>query len=153
MEKRHAALEALNRAIEINNDRIAGYEKAIEIISEDSDTELQSIFKTYRDQSVQFRSELLPFIRVVGGNADQGSKLSGKFFRIWMDIKSSVAPSASTTVLESCEKGEEEFRRIYLEILQEIKGQDSDLAAIFQEHLVIQKGALDYIKERRGDLV
>ena len=153
MEKRHIALEAINRAIEINTDRIAGYEKAMEIISKESDNELQATFKTYRDQSVQFRSELLEFIQVVGGNADKGSKLSGKFFRIWMDIKSSVAPLASKTVLESCEKGEEEFRRIYLEILQEIQGQASDLADILQGHLVTQQGAYDYIKEHSGDLV
>lgn len=88
MENQHIALKVLTTAIEINNDRIAGYEKAIEILSEEPDNELQSIFETYRDQSVQFRSELLPFVQVVGENADQGTKLSGKFFRMWIDVKS-----------------------------------------------------------------
>ena len=49
--------DTLNDLIEINNDRVAGFEKAIADIREPN-TDLKAIFQEYADQSRRFSQEL-----------------------------------------------------------------------------------------------
>lgn len=58
MESNEQKVALLNRAIEINNDRIAGYDKAIELVANENLSDLQSLFEQYKKQSRQFVSEI-----------------------------------------------------------------------------------------------
>ena len=149
MEHSERKIDLLNQAIEINNDRVAGYQKAIELISNEQVGELQSLFNQYKMQSEQFISEIQPFLANVGAPMEEGTKVSGKIFRMWMDVKSLVSPSTDQAVLESCEKGEDEFKSTYNNILEKAMVDCPEIADLLRAQLVQHESAHAHIKELR----
>ncbi|MDR2283494.1 MAG: PA2169 family four-helix-bundle protein, partial [Sphingobacterium sp.] len=100
MENLHQdTADLLNQLIEINNDRIEGYEKAISLLPEESNYGLQDVFEKYRDQSIQFKNELKPLVIREGDMPTEETRTSGKLFRTWMEIKSAVAPYTVKAIL------------------------------------------------------
>ncbi|ULT24690.1 PA2169 family four-helix-bundle protein [Sphingobacterium sp. E70] len=81
----------INDLIQINNDRIAGYKKAIEIATRLHIEGLNDIFVEYMSQSELFIEELKPYLEQQAQAATEGTMVSGKLFRVWMDIKSVVS--------------------------------------------------------------
>ncbi|MBW5319455.1 PA2169 family four-helix-bundle protein, partial [Escherichia coli] len=82
---------------------------------------------------------------------DNGTMVSGKLFRAWMDLKSLVAPSTSESVLASCEKGEDEFKKEYKDLINESLSDFPEIVDLLQTQLTIQLGAHDHIKELRDN--
>lgn len=149
MENTDKKTDLLNEAIEINNDRIKGYEKAIEIAADANLRELQTLFKSYIEQSQQFIMELKPLLKQYHVEPESGTNLTGKIFRIWMDIKSAISPSISQAILDTCERGEDEFKETYKEILSESLDDYRNLVDILQMQLSKQIEAHQHIKELR----
>ena len=149
MENTDKKIDLLNEAIEINNDRIKGYEKAIEIAADANLRELQTLFKSYIEQSQQFILELKPLLEQYQVEPESGTNLTGKIFRIWMDIKSAISPSISQAILDCCERGEDEFKETYKEILSESLDDYRNLVDILQMQLSKQIEAHQHIKELR----
>ncbi|WP_156307233.1 ferritin-like domain-containing protein [Sphingobacterium endophyticum] len=149
MENTDKKIDLLNEAIEINNDRIKGYEKAIEIAADANLRELQTLFKSYIEQSQQFIMELKPLLKQYHVEPESGTNLTGKIFRIWMDIKSAISPSISQAILDTCERGEDEFKETYKEILSESLDDYRNLVDILQMQLSKQIEAHQHIKELR----
>jgi len=143
--------ELLNQLVEINNDRIEGYEKAISLLPNEDSYNLHAIFARYKDQSVQFNNELKPLVAKEGEIPTDDTRISGKIFRTWMAIKSVVAPYTMKAVLESCERGEDEFKKVYQNVLERISVNNSSYTVI-QNQANIQKGAHDHIKELRDHI-
>lgn len=108
--------EVLNDLIEINNDRIAGYEKAAALTHEE---DLLRTFNSMGDQSRGFVKALDETVKSAGGQAATGTTLRGKVYRTWMDIKSSFGGDDRKSILESCEYGEDAAKEAYKEALQE----------------------------------
>ena len=96
-------IDGLNNLIEINNDRIEGYEKASK---ETDENDLRSLFATFIRTSEKCRLELIDEVLFLGGTPAEGTKISGKFFRAWMDVKAALSGRDRKTVLDSCEYGE-----------------------------------------------
>lgn len=138
----------INELVEINNDRIEGYKKAIELLPEGDHFGLRSIFEDYRDQSIQFNADLKPLVTGLGENPTDDTRTSGKMFRAWMELKSAVAPHTIQAVLESCERGEDEFKKVYEDVLAD-GNLDADLRLIAQSQLELERAAHDHIKELR----
>ena len=112
MEKNKEIVETLNDLIQINNDRIVGYEKAIdELKSEDAD--LRSLFQRYIAESKQYVQELTHEVTRLGGSPSTGTTNSGKVYRVWMDLKAVVTGHDRKTVLENCEFGEDAAQKSY----------------------------------------
>ncbi len=66
METVEKSVEVLNALIEINNDRVSGYEKA----ASETDTiyiDLQAIFKGYANDSQKYANELALEVKRLGG--------------------------------------------------------------------------------------
>lgn len=102
----------LNDLVAINNDRIAGYEKALkELSAEDSD--LSSLFTDMIRESQEIRNELGTEVQVSGGEMETGTTNSGKIYRAWMDVKAVFTGHDRHAVLASCEKGEDAAQRAY----------------------------------------
>ncbi len=76
----------LNDLIQINNDRITGYEKAIKELK-DEDDDLKVLFEGMIDESRKARLALGEEVQVLGGTMDTGTTNSGKIYRVWMDVK------------------------------------------------------------------
>lgn len=112
MENNQKVTGILNDLIEINNDRIVGYEKAIEELK-DSDADLRTLFHRYIQESRQYASELAHEVSRLGGTPEDGTTNSGKIYRVWMDLKAVVTGHDRKTVLNNCEFGEDAAQKAY----------------------------------------
>lgn len=106
MIKNEEIVDDLNDLVKINNDRIQGYEKAIE---DNEDSQLDDLFRHYVIQSQNFRSQLADHIVRIDGLAVSdatSSDVSSKIHRAWIDIKQAITGKDRKTVLSSVEFGE-----------------------------------------------
>jgi len=125
-------ISALNKLIEINNDRIEGYETASK---ETKDTDLKMLFGELATTSQKNVSELRAEVKNLGGEPEEGTRATGKFFRAWMDVKAALTGNDRHAILDSCEFGEDKALETYESVLEKAT---SDLTAE-QTQLVSQQ--------------
>ncbi|HTH30982.1 MAG TPA: PA2169 family four-helix-bundle protein [Lacibacter sp.] len=135
--------EALADLVEINNDRIEGYEKAGSYL-EAEDEDLRSLFNDMAAQSRQFIGELQFYLE----DADQGTTIRGKFYRAWMDVKNTLSSNDRKSALESCEFGEDAALRAYGSALQE-DDLSSDVRSLLEKQMRSIKDSHDRIRSLR----
>jgi len=104
--------EVLNDLIQINNDRIEGYQKAIEQL-ESTDTDLKNLFTGFITQSQELKSALQNEVSSLGEEVDHGTTASGKIYRAWMDVKAVFTGDDRQTALNNCEFGEDAAQKAY----------------------------------------
>jgi uncharacterized protein (TIGR02284 family) len=102
----------LNDLIQINHDRVVGYEKAIDELK-DTDADLKTLFERYASESRQYGQELNAEVSRLGGDPADGTTNSGKVYRVWMDLKAAVTGHDRKTVLQNCEFGEDAAQKAY----------------------------------------
>ena len=78
-------VEVLNDLVQINNDRIEGYQKAAEE-TKDIDVDLKAIFIKMAEESIKYKTELVNEITKFGGDPVTGTTGLGKIYRVWMDV-------------------------------------------------------------------
>ena len=78
-------IEILNDLVQINNDRIKGYETALEELKPE-DADLRPLFLNLIDESRQLKIALGHEVQVLGGSIDDSTRLSGKIYRAWMSV-------------------------------------------------------------------
>jgi len=113
-------IDVINDLVAINNDRIVGYEKALEE-AEEKDQDLKSLFTSMIDESRKIRLELAGEVQSLGGEYDRGTSASGKLYRAWMDVKAVFTGHDRHTVLANCERGEDAAQSAYKDALKENK--------------------------------
>jgi uncharacterized protein (TIGR02284 family) len=112
--KNDKTIEVLNKLLEINNDRLDGYETATQ---ETDENDLKSLFTQLAGTSLRCKKQLVDEIIELGGHPIEGTKTSGKFFRAWMDIKAALSGRDRTTIISLCEFGEEKAIETYKNVL------------------------------------
>ena len=112
MEKNTELIEVLNDLIQINNDRLTGYEKASKALSA-ADVDLKAIFTQMSAQSRKYTTELSAEVGRLGGQPSTSTTASGKIYRAWMDVKAVFTGKDRHAVLESCEYGEDAAQKAY----------------------------------------
>lgn len=132
--------EALTDLVEINNDRIAGYEKAASYL-EQEDGDLRNLFNDMAAQSRQYIGELQFYL----DEADQGTTVRGKFYRAWMDVKNTLSSNDRQSALDSCEFGEDAALRAYGAALQE-DDLSADVRSLLEKQMRSIKDSHDRIK-------
>ena len=138
MIKNEEIVEDLNDLVRINNDRIVGYEKAIE---DNEDAQLDDLFRHYVIQSQKFRSQLAEHIVRIDGTAVTDATSTGvgsKVHRAWIDIKTAVTGKDRDTVLSSVEFGENMAVEAYKSAIEK-----DHLPAYIKEDLTMQLGELN----------
>jgi hypothetical protein len=125
-------IEVLNDLVQINNDRIEGYERAIKE-TDDIDVDLQGLFQKMANESRGYLSELSSVITSLGGEVATGTTNSGKIYRVWMDVKA----------------GEDAAQEAYADAL----ASDAEIPANVRQLITDQKASLlnshDLIKKYR----
>lgn len=148
MKTNEDLVEVLNDLVQINNDRITGYENAQEDV-ENIDVDLKAVFGRMAEQSRKLKGELSSHINSLGGEVAEGTSASGKIHRTWMDVKATFTGKDRQSALNSCEFGEDAAQKAYKEALSE----DEDLNAEFRQLITKQKQELrtshDIIKGMR----
>lgn len=113
------SIAALNKLIEINNDRVEGYETAAK---EADSADLKSLFASLQTTSQNNLTELRSEVTRLGGKPEEGTRVTGKFFRAWMDVKAAFTGNDRKTILNSCEFGEDKALETYENVLEENRG-------------------------------
>ncbi|MCH5599411.1 ferritin-like domain-containing protein [Niabella ginsengisoli] len=138
-------VEILNDLVQINNDRIAGYEKALEGLNDEEGEDLKPLFQRMINNSVDYNEGLEKLIGLFNGEPALGTSGAGKLYRAWMDFKALVTGGDRKAILESCETGEETALRAYDEALAEEELNEeskklilSQRADILQAHQEVQ---------------
>ena len=111
------AKEVLHDLIQINNDRIQGYEKAAGEIKDPADAEIKSIFYQMAEESRHYKDNLNESLVRLGGKREENSTASGKIYRAWMDVKATFSGDNTFAALQSCEFGEDAALKAYREAL------------------------------------
>lgn len=145
--KKKETIEVLNSLITINNDRIEGYETA----SKETDEQyLKILFGQFTTTSRKCKQELINEINNLGGEVAQGTLTSGKFFRVWMDVKAALTDKDHKTILNSCEYGEEVAVDTYEKVLKnDLSHLSSRQQSIISEQHQLIKSDQDKIKSMR----
>jgi uncharacterized protein (TIGR02284 family) len=112
MDANRDLIEVLNDLIRINHDRTEGYHKAVEELKP-TDIDLKTMFTNMANTSVQYANALSTEVRNLGGTPASDSTQSGKLYRVWMDIKSSISARDRKSVLALCEFGEDSALKAY----------------------------------------
>jgi len=110
--KTSEAIENLNDLIQINNDRIKGYERAIKELKKD-DNDLKTLFTVFIDQSRQNIMALGKEVQALGSDMDRTTTVTGKIYRMWMDVKAVFTGHDRHNILENCEFGEDAALKAY----------------------------------------
>lgn len=145
------SIYVLNTLIEINNDRIEGYESASK---ETEETDLKTMFSRFTQTSEKCKTELVKEVQRLGGKPIVGSKITGKFFRVWMDAKAALTGKNRKEILNSCEYGEDVAIATYKKALRENM---EDITA--EEHIMLSAQQLliiadhDKVKGMRDAIV
>ena len=141
-------IEVLNDLVQINNDRIEGYERAIKE-TDDIDVDLQGLFQKMANESRGYLSELSSVITSLGGEVATGTTNSGKIYRVWMDVKATFTGHSRQAALENCEGGEDAAQEAYADAL----ASDAEIPASVRQLITDQKASLltshDLIKKYR----
>ncbi|MFT4094626.1 MAG: PA2169 family four-helix-bundle protein [Niabella sp.] len=138
-------VEILNDLLQINNDRIVGYEHARNELSDNKDDDLKELFKRMINKSVDNNESLERLIDLYNGEPAAGTSGMGKVYRAWMDVKALFSGGNRKAILDSCETGDAAALRAYADALYE-----EDLGKDVRELIIMQKEALynDFIQIR-----
>lgn len=140
-------IEVLNTLITINNDRIEGYETAAK---ETEEQDLKVLFAQFSSTSQKCKDDLVIEVTKLGGTPAEGTKTTGKFFRVWMDVKAALTGNDRKAILNSCEYGEDVAKETYEEAL---KNDSENLSAEQQSMIKAQHTLLgadhDKVKSMR----
>ena len=140
-------LDVLNTLIEINNDRIEGYETASK---ETKETELQNLFYKLIQTSQKNKAELIQEVVKLGGTPIEGTRITGKFFRVWMDVKAALTGNDRKMILDSCEYGEDVALDVYKDQLKNnFEALTSLQQIMLQAQVLFLKADHDVVKSMR----
>lgn len=117
MQNNTETIEILNDLVQINNDRITGYEKAIKE-TKDEDDDLKVLYASMIAESHRIKIALATEVQALGGEVETGTTTSGKIYRAWMDVKAVFTGHDRHAVLENCEAGEDAAQKAYRTALQ-----------------------------------
>ncbi len=83
----------------------------------------------------------------LGGTPDEGTRITGKFFRVWMDVKAALTGNDRKMILDSCEFGEDAILEVYKKVLiedhQEVSPKEQDM---LNKHYSLLKSDHDKVK-------
>lgn len=143
-------VEVLNKLITINNDRIEGYETASK---ETEEQDLKTLFAQFSSTSQKCKQELEGEVKKLGGEPTEGTKTTGKFFRVWMDVKAALTGKDRKAILNSCEYGEDVAKDSYKKALEnDLEDLNAEQQTMIRAQHTLLKADHDNVKSMR-DLV
>lgn len=149
--KMEKTVDTLNSLVQVNNDRIEGYETASENTSE---TDLKTLFINFAKTSRKCNQELTGEINALGGTPVEGTKSTGKFFRAWMDLKAALSGDERKAIFNSCVYGEEKAIETYKNVLEnDVEHLNSEYQTIIGAQLASLRSDYTKIKSMRDALI
>lgn len=144
-------IEVLNTLITINNDRIEGYETAAK---ETEELDLKTLFAQFSYTSQKCKQELSNEVTKLGGTPAEGTLTTGKFFRVWMDVKAALTGKDRKAILNSCEYGEDIAKETYKKVLEnDLENLNAEQHSMIKAQHTLFVADHDKVKSLRNALV
>lgn len=144
-------IEVLNTLIQINNDRFEGYDTAFK---ETEEKDLKTLLSQFMLTSQKCKQELVEEVTRLGGTPTESTRLTGKFFRVWMDVKAAITGKDRKAILSSCEFGEniahETYKNVLNDHMQDLRFEQQTMINV---QLSLLKTDHDIIKSMHNQLV
>ena len=115
---KHNVAAVLNDLIQINNDRIAGYEDAILKLERGYDN-LEELFREMIVESKDYNIALSEEINRLDESVATGTSGAGKLYRAWLDVKAMFTGGEAKPILNTCETIESATQTAYEDALGE----------------------------------
>jgi len=147
-QNKEELVDVLNDLVKINNDRIAGYQRAIGE-AKDLDVDLKAMFEGMVRESQQYKTDLVAKLGAIGGEIPEDTTLSGKIYRAWMDVKATFTGSSRKAILENCEFGEDAWRRAYEAALASDAEMNTEVRQLITDQYTSEKSSHELIKKYR----
>jgi uncharacterized protein (TIGR02284 family) len=148
METTEKAVEVLNDLIEINNDRIDGFNRASKDLGE-GDADLKAIFDKFASDSRQNVQELSSAVGQAGGEVETGNTATGTIHRAWLDVKATFSGHDRKAILAECERGEDAIKKAYRDALSEDNGLSPEQSQLIAQQQQAINAGHDSIKALR----
>jgi uncharacterized protein (TIGR02284 family) len=148
MAMNEKTVEILNDLVQINHDRVRGYEKAADETNSD-DADLRALFTDFANESRQYAAELSELVKNLGGEPATDSTQRGKIYRAWMDMKAVVTGSNRKAILGSCEYGEDAAQRQYERALEDSEDLPAEIRQVVQNQKDKLRQGHDRVKAMR----
>ena len=143
-------IDVLNTLITINNDRIEGYETASK---ETEEQDLKTLFAQFSSTSQKCKQELNTEVSKLGGTPAEGTLATGKFFRVWMDVKAAITGKDRKAILNSCEFGEDVAKDTYNKALEnDLENLNAEQQIMIKAQQTLLKADHDKVKSMRDTL-
>jgi uncharacterized protein (TIGR02284 family) len=134
----------LNDLVLINNDRVVGYEKAMEELKKE-DSDLKLLFQEKINQSNSYKTELSQEITKIGHKIEKGTTNAGKIYRVWMDVKTFFGGADRKVILDNCVDGEDAAVVAYNDALTS-EGLTTEIRSLLTRHHAELKISYNKIK-------
>ncbi len=146
--------ETVKDLVIINHDRYHGYKRAAE---ETKDSDLKSLFTTFSTQSMGYAQNLKQHLDMEDAeDLDiDDTKLTGKLYRVYMDVKSAITGRDRKAILSACEYGEDVAVKHYKDALDELNsgnGYSPEVINKIQNQYAEIKQAHDRVKMMRDSV-
>ncbi|WP_428331675.1 DUF892 family protein [Mucilaginibacter sp.] len=141
-------IDVINDLIHINNDRVEGFEKAIQDL-EHENNELTAVFNKLAGESQANADQLTQIVQQSGADAEEGTSTAGSLHRAWLDVKSVFTGADLEAILSECECGEDAIKGAYKSALDPGHALNPELTAILKQQLIGINGGHDLIKSFR----
>ncbi|MDJ1472312.1 ferritin-like domain-containing protein [Xanthocytophaga flava] len=135
MSASEKSVSILNDVIEILNDRIEGYERAMKDV-EFEDVDLKAMFANLIHESRGFRNDLIQEVTTLGGEPERGTTATGQIHKAWMDLKAAFTGKDRESILSSCEFGDKAAIKAYDDALED------NVSASLRETLISQRDSI-----------
>jgi uncharacterized protein (TIGR02284 family) len=141
-------IEILNDLVKINNDRIRGYEKAIEN-TDTLEAELRTLFARMIEESHEYNNELSEQVIKAGGQPADETSVPGKIYHAWMDVKATFSGQNTKSTLVACEFGEDAAQKAYAKALEKESPLPRDVYDIIARQKSMLRGSHDLVRQYR----
>jgi uncharacterized protein (TIGR02284 family) len=150
LENNLKSIEILNDLIEISNDRVKHYKKAIAALREE-DEDLKPLFTEMIHESHRHKAELSEEVRLLGGDPESGVAASGTIYLAWRDLKAGITGSARGNILSNCEFGENAAQNAY-DTAVDAEGVNNGLRNLLYDQRNALSSSYDYIRSLNDQL-
>jgi uncharacterized protein (TIGR02284 family) len=145
------AMDVINDLIEINNDRVEGFEKAAADLSEEN-SGLRTVFNKLANDSAQHVIDLTEIAQNSGHSPVEGTSTSGALHRAWLDVKAVFTGGDLEAILNECERGEDAIKDAYQTALSEENDLSPELLYVLQRQQLVVNEGHDLIKSLRDQV-
>ena len=109
------AIDTLNGLIETCKDGTEGFKQAAEAVKRN---DIKDVFMRYSQERAAYAADLQNLVTSLGGDPQNSGSFAGTMHRGWINIKTAIAGSEESAVLNECERGEDSAKKMYKEALE-----------------------------------